>query len=780
MAIFTSIAAAVTAAVSAVTWGSVAAFAARTIFAIGVSKLLADRKAKKAPGSISGSAGARVQLPPATNNKLPVVYGRAFVAPVITDAKISTDQKTMWYVCALSEVTDSGTFSFGNIYYGGKLVTFSSPSDTTRVISLTNNAGEVDTRVDGKMHIYLYRDGSFTPTNTALSAVSVMQDPAIPPLQRWTSNHLMDRTAFMIVRIDFNQDANLTGLDTLSVELINSLNRPGSVMRDYFTNTRYGGAIPLANLDTASFNLLDTYSDQLITYIPVGGGSATQPRYRINGPVDTGTNCFSNLQDLADSCDSWIQYSELTGQWRVVVNKAEDTTNAYVINSDNLISGIDISPIDLNQTYTSVEVQYPNQNIRDQMAFATAKLIDYQPSIMSPNEPNNQLTLQFPYVNNAVQAQYLGVRRLLQSREDLTITCSLDYSGIVLEAGDVVKVTLAEYGWTDKLFRISQVQELKDDQGNLGVRILAFEYNATIYNDNAIQDYIPAANTGLSDPNIIDIPYNLSVTNNPDSDGNIGSFTVSIVSPGRGSVLYLDFNFGLNADPTTHRLYRTVSTGNGVPYANNTPVSIVVNDLAPNTYYWSVTARNNSAGRQGVSSLPFIWSGMNVTSFNPGTGTGGIITNQIQNNAVNTFKVIAENITNTAYTEVSPGVTLVGQDGGTATQYALDIIPGTAVTTTPQRVIFLLNMIYSVPGGNTNLGARMLFRVNNGPWVIYRIFNISNDAGFTSTQTIFASASPSVPSGGIIDYRLEFFNDFSSSTSGTLQFVSALPLVTLR
>jgi hypothetical protein len=673
MAVFTSIAAAVTAAISSITLGSVAAFAARTLFAIGVSKLLANRANKKASGT--SSVGARVQLPPATNNKLPIVYGTAYVAPVITDAKISTDQKTMWYVCALSEVTDTGTISFDEIYWGGKQATFDG-TDLTKVVSLTNNAGEVDTRVSGFMYMYFYRDGSDVPTNTTAQAWSntVLSDPQIPAGQRWTPDHSMFKTAFVVIKVIYNQDAGLTGLDQITVKLTNSLKLPGSVIYDYMTNTRYGCAIPPANIDTSSLvgvGSLDDYSNDLITYVPVGGGSATQERYNINGPIDTGTNCLSNLQYLVDSCDSWLQYSELTGQWRVVVNSAVDTTNSYVINSDNLVSGIDINPIDLNETYTSVEVQYPNINIRDQMAFATVYLIDYVPQVMSPNEANNQLVIQLPLVNNAVQAQYLGVRRLLQSREDLTISCALDYSGIVLEAGDVVKITLAEYGWTEKLFRISQVQEVKDENGNLGVRISGFEYNATIYNDNAIQDFIPADNTGLSDPNIISEPTGLTITNNPDSDGNIASFTVSIVSPAVGSVLYLDFNFGTSSDPSTHRLYRTVSTGNGIPYAPSTTVSIVVNDLPPNTYYWSVTARNNSAGRQGGVG-GFVWTGMNVTLFNPITGTGGIPTAQLQYGAV-TNNIVAANAINTTNVVLN-AITI---PGGSYTAASKSIVPVT-------------------------------------------------------------------------------------------------------
>jgi predicted phage tail protein len=122
MPVFVAIAAAATAigtaiagAVAGITLTGVASFAARTLLTIGISKLIANRANKTAAGT--QDSGARVQLPPATNNKLPVVYGKAYIAPVITDAKISTDQRYMWYVCTLAEVTSGSGYTFGDIYW---------------------------------------------------------------------------------------------------------------------------------------------------------------------------------------------------------------------------------------------------------------------------------------------------------------------------------------------------------------------------------------------------------------------------------------------------------------------------------------------------------------------------------------------------------------------------------------------------------------------------------------------------------------------------------------
>ena len=212
-------------------------------------------------------------------------------------------------------------------------------------------------------------------------------------------------------------------------------------------NNRYGCAIPLAQIDTNSLDDVNTYSDQNIVYTPVGGGSATQKRYRINGPLDTARSCLDNLQFLVDTCDSWLQYSELQGKWKVVINKAynqnpdgQTINDLFIVNSSNLIGGIEISPIDLNETYNEVEVAYPNYNIKDQTDYQIIDLFDTNPSLLSQNEAINRLNITLPLVNNAVQAKYLAARRIFQSREDLVISFRTDYSGIQVEAGDVIRV----------------------------------------------------------------------------------------------------------------------------------------------------------------------------------------------------------------------------------------------------------------------------------------------------------------------------------------------------
>lgn len=645
MPIFTSIAAAVTAVFTAIgasaaiasAAGSIAAYAARTLLTIGVSRLLSRRALGRGTNVTAGQSGSRTQLPPSTDNKLPVVYGKAFINPVITDAKLTENQNIMWYVCSLAEVTEgAGVYSFGDIYWGGKKCVFGD-SYSAKVTALQTNSDPVqtDTSINGWAYIWRFPDGSFSGIDTGgNSAIDLLSDGVsgggIPANLRWNSplynsdgqSPTMDRVAFLVIRLEYNADAGTTGLPPITVELTNNITRPGQAIYDYMVSERYGCGIKPNDIDTLSLVALDNYSDQPIEFIDTNNVLQTQPRYRINGPINTNNNTLDNLEMLVDSVDSWLQYSELTGKWKVVINRSIEQSGQtipglYQINDNNLIGGINLNPIDLNSTFNQLQVQYPNKNIRDQTDFQTIKLVDYYPELLSKNEPTNELLVQYPVVNNYIQSLYLGLRRLLQSREDLVIDCLLDYSGIQIEAGDVITVNFQPYGWNNmnggfgKLFRVSQVQEAKLEDGSLGARITAFEYNSTVYVDNVLRDFVPADNTGLEDPNIIGKP--LPPTVKVVTGSSINSMEVSGIVPVEGTVLYMDFNYGSTSDTNTHIRYTSVSAASKIPFNANENIVITSTDLQSGNIYWSVTARNDFGGAVSDSSNVVVWPGNGIS-----------------------------------------------------------------------------------------------------------------------------------------------------------------------
>jgi len=726
MAIFTIIAAKIVtalgfAAFTAAGAATFATIAVSTLLSIGASRLLMNRQMRGANGG--GSGGARIQLPPATENKLPVIYGSAYVGGSVTDAKISSDNKTMWYCVAMAEVTDTGSYTFdeSNIYYNGLKVQFGANGVVTGLINNTTPP-TIDTKMSGQINIYLYPDGAnVAGQNTSQIAQTIMQDAQIPAGQRWTAFDLMTKCAFAIIKVQYNAEKGTTSLGGLTARLTNSLSAPGACIKDYMENARYGCAIPTDQIDTASLTALDTYSAESINY-----GTGTQQRYRLNGPISTGNDCLSNLQIMVDSTDSWLQYNEFLGKWSVIINQSytDYTTigSLFLIDSSNLVGGIDVAPINLNETYNQLEIAYPNASIRDQTDYQLIKLEDYFPGVMSPNEATNKLDVDYPIVNNSVQSIYLGVRRLLQGREDLTVTFALDYSGIQIQAGDIIRIKQEVYGWDTlnsgegKLFRVANVSEEKYSDGSLGVRITAFEYNDTIYADRAILDFQPDPNTGLANPNIMDNPIAPRVI--LEADDSIAYIKITGTVPANGLFNKLAFQYGTSSDPITHTFYQSSDNGDGSPLTAElgsvslligqhysiktigttnwatvgasvfdlsvalTPTSMIIpgkqyiissvgttdftlsgastnaigtiytqnnavipsgtgvtietdfiatgtdvgtgivdtifvitmNDLPPDTYYWSVRASNDTQGVTSPASLPIVWAGPNITA----------------------------------------------------------------------------------------------------------------------------------------------------------------------
>jgi len=284
--------------------------AAATAFVINMAISAVITKAFFSPeqpsgGGLAGDSpnpGNRQQVPPATDNKLPVVYGEAYLGGIITDLSISSNNQELYYVISICEVTDNGsdTIAFGDIYWGGKRCNFAS-STSPDVVSLTDEStGATDSSVNGKLQIFLFRNGSNLPVRGTQTAIQVMQTPGLTYL--WDSNKLMTNTAFAIAHITYNTDAGLTGIQQTKFQVTNSRYAPGDCFLDYLTNDVYGAAIPLSQVDTASLTALNTYCNQSFSYTNASGGTSSQTRFRFDGVVDTSRAIMDNLQDMASSC----------------------------------------------------------------------------------------------------------------------------------------------------------------------------------------------------------------------------------------------------------------------------------------------------------------------------------------------------------------------------------------------------------------------------------------------------------------------------------------------
>jgi hypothetical protein len=551
------------------------------------------------PDTNQDKQGARQQLPPSARNSIPIVYGDAYLSGNFVDAVLTTDQKTMYYVMAISHISPDGQFTYDttDFWYGDKKIAFDS-TDQTQVISLKDQAGNVDTKIIYNMYIYLYTStvaGAISPINTTLSPDVVMGGTDIASGLRWAStNRQMNGLAFAIIKMNYNQDAGTTALQRLLFKVSHNLKstgaaKPGDVLYDYLTNTKYGAAVDAAEVNSTACNDLNTYSDDLITYTPSGGGSATQPRYRINGVLDTTQPVLENINQIVTACDCWFAYEATTGQWKPIINS--DVGLGEGFDDTNIIGPIRVSMSDLSATINQIEVEFPFKENRDQASYV---YLATPAGSLYVNEPVNKLNTKFELVNDSVQATYLANRILKQAREDINISFDTAYTGIQTNVGDIIYVTNIDYGWNPfKFFRVMKVSEVALPDGNLGARIEASEYSQAVYDDISITAYAPIGNSlapsfsyfsALTAPTVGDqLPSNTPAT-----------FSVSCTMPTTGQVMSVTLFYTTSATPSPSdwQVWTTQTNPDSSPFANGSVVKFS-NIIVPiGTYYFSFQVAN--------------------------------------------------------------------------------------------------------------------------------------------------------------------------------------------
>jgi len=594
------------AAVQGLAYASVYILAATFATSLIVNKIFAPNNNIDS-GATQKDPGVRNQVPPDTTNPIPVGYGDFFIGGKFVDACLTTDGMKMFYVMAISCISENGQFTFDTtkFYFADRLIAFDN-SDPTKVISLTDGAGNVDTKISGNLYINLYRSdysGNVTPLNSGPlpwasgTAFSMGSGSGLTFDQQWTStNRRMNGLAFAVIRLTYSRDAGTTSMSPVTFKCKHYLNstgaaKPGDVWYDYMQNTVYGAAVENEYLDFDSATALNTYSDQLVTFNDYEGNPATQFRYRINGVIDTNQGILQNVDAIMTASDSWMQYNATLGKWAIVVNKGEAAS--YSFDDSNLIGAISIGSIDIAQMPNQIEAKFPDATNRDQSNYVLASVPTF---LLYPNEPVNKLTTNYDLVNDSVQALYLANRLMEQSREDLLVTINTTYDGIQVNAGDVVSVTNAAFGWNNKLFRATQVKEAISAEGVLGANIQLIEYNGAVYDDKDITQYTPAANSGLVSSSYFSALGTPAVVDQLPSAA-VPSFSVRVTIPATGRVTSVLLYYTTVTVPsnTDWILLDTQEASDSQPFANGATLDFINISLPTDTYYFAYKVGNDVA-----------------------------------------------------------------------------------------------------------------------------------------------------------------------------------------
>ena len=568
MPAFTAIGAYVATSIFGLAAGTLAAAVVGGIVATGAA-MLTSRLINGSPGSGDQGAGAgasqgtRIQLSPSTENKIPVLYGEAYCNPIITDAYLDNENKTMTYVMVIAETCNvaGAGYTVGDIYWNDMRLVFGNGSDPSRAtkgvkyVDQLPNQGVAedfeDTHFDDHVYINVYAGN----TSSAKQIFGKTQNAwAITHLSNhWDSTYRYEGLITAVVQVNYDSEKGFTGLPTLTFKVKNSIDNPAAVLADYMTSDRYGANIPLANINSAALADFESFCNESGPYIDINGVSTTGKRYVINGLIDTNRTCKENIDTILLNSGAWMSYDVGLGQWRVIPKKAlpgttwsgpyqtgtpTDPLPQIIFNDDNIISGIQISSTRLDNLYNYADIDYFDKYNKDQRGYVK---IEIDSELRNYNEPDNGLRLALDLTNNNVQAERLANIELKQSRDDLVINFTASHYGLQAQSGDVISVYNTLYGWCEptypngKYFRVLGTVEREVNEGTLTQEIQALEYNSDVYSNENITEFTTSANIGIiprsGSPNI-PAPIVTIGTSNPNS--GVPSFSINVEIPGSG------------------------------------------------------------------------------------------------------------------------------------------------------------------------------------------------------------------------------------------------------
>lgn len=212
---------------------------------------------------------------------------------------------------------------------------------------------------------------------------------------------------------------------------------------------------------------------------------ASTSRIEINGAINTSDTVLNNISKIAASCQAFVTWDPSLGQWETIIN----TTGSSVMTFDdsNIIGAINVSGSGINNIYNSVRVQYRS---KDQRGKQDERVLSIDSSERFAQELDNQLSLNFDFITDPVQAELLGAIELKQSRVDKIIEFATDFRALGLRAGDLFGVKNEVYfdrsSVNPKLFRAISIEETDSEDGGIILQITGIEYDSSVYSTSGL------------------------------------------------------------------------------------------------------------------------------------------------------------------------------------------------------------------------------------------------------------------------------------------------------
>lgn len=335
----------------------------------------------------------------------------------------------------------------------------------------------------------------------------------------WTSSHKATNIAYLVVELDYDQDAFPSGIPNVSAlvrgaKVYDPRNgstvwseNPALLMRHAATSPLCG-RLSTSLINDASIIAEANICDVSSAYV-VNGQTYTRPRYTAGLTVKSTTRPSDVLNDLSQAmCGKW---GFIDGQLRVragsYVTPAQTLTESWLMDSQ------------------PVHIQ-PRANRSEVFNVATGKFADessdYQvldfPRVASTpyiTEDGQEMPLdiQLNAVTFTGQAQQIVTAMMKDARQGMRLVVQCNMRAYPVEIFDTINVTLSRFGFVNKPFEVIDVKWTIDG----GIQLTLKEVDSTAWNLGAsFSATDPAPNTTLRSPFDVEIPSGVTLASGTD------------------------------------------------------------------------------------------------------------------------------------------------------------------------------------------------------------------------------------------------------------------------
>lgn len=324
----------------------------------------------------------------------------------------------------------------------------------------------------------------------------------------WTANHKQAGRAKLYVRLKFNQDLFPNGIPNVTAivkgkqlydprtGLTGYSTNAALCVRDYLANTTYGLGEPATAIYDTSFIAAANICDENVA-LAAGG---TEKRYTCNGTVDTDRKPKDVLESLLTAMAGKLAYQG--GKWNLYAGAYRTPTVS--LNEDDLDGPIKLTTrLSRREIFNGVKGVY------------VSPADFYQPTDFPPVTNATYLSedqgeriwkdIDLQFTTSAATAQRLAKIELEKARQQMTTVWPCNLKAFRIQAGDVVYLNNARFGWVNKPFEVDDWQfsiRGNNDAPQLGIDLYMRETASAVYDWNSGNETTVdvAPNTTLPNP----------------------------------------------------------------------------------------------------------------------------------------------------------------------------------------------------------------------------------------------------------------------------------------